>query len=61
MSDEERDIEMDESGEDEIDVGTNEETDSLNYNAVAGIQNDHHFGNFAIPSNMNSEFMSEVC
>jgi hypothetical protein len=61
MSDEERDLDMDdESGEDEIDVGTNE-TDSLNYDAVAGMQNDHRFGNFAIPNQINSMFMSEVC
>jgi hypothetical protein len=60
MSDEERDQDMDDDSgdDDEIDVGTNE-TDSLNYDAVAGMQNDHRFGNFAMPNQM-SMLMSEV-
>lgn len=47
---EERDLDMEdiESGDDEIDVGTNEsDTGCINYNAVAGIHNDHHFGSFS--------------
>lgn len=51
MSEEDKELD---SGEDEIDVGTNE-TDSINYNAVVGIQNDHHFGNFAIPQTVTQQ------
>ncbi len=57
MSDEERDLDMDSGDDDEIDVGTNEHS---TYSAMAGMQNDHRFGNFAILSQINSQFMSEV-
>jgi len=53
MSDEERDIDM-ESCEDEIDVGTNENDSLLHFNAVVGINNDHHFGNFSMPHSISS-------